>query len=256
MRIHRNVQDWRRVRRGLGEGSLGFVPTMGALHAGHASLIERSVAENDISVLSIFINPTQFDDPGDLEGYPRTWSADVELAERLGVDHLIAPRAGEMYPDDYRFQVLETCHSRQMEGACRDGHFAGVLTVVLKLLNLVRPSRAYFGEKDYQQLSLIRDMCQALFIDCEIVPCPTVREADGLALSSRNVRLSGPDRARAPCFARVLATARDDREAARRLAEAGFEVDYVETHQGRRFGAVRVGSGEHAVRLIDNVRVA
>ena len=106
MRIHRNVQDWRRVRRGLGEGSLGFVPTMGALHAGHASLIERSVAENDISVLSIFINPTQFDDPGDLEGYPRTWSADVELAERLGVDHLIAPRAGEMYPDDYRFARL------------------------------------------------------------------------------------------------------------------------------------------------------
>lgn len=256
MKIHANIDAWRRTRRELGAGSLGFVATMGALHAGHASLIERSVAENEITVLSIFVNPTQFDDQSDLDGYPKTWKADVALAERLGVDHLIAPRASEMYPDDYRFQVHETRFSRQMEGAHRQGHFTGVLTVVLKLLNLVRPDRAYFGEKDYQQFSLIRDMCEALFLDCEIVPCPTVREPDGLALSSRNVRLSCSDRARAPRFARVLATAADDREATCRLADAGFEVDYVETHGGRRFGAVRVGSGDHAVRLIDNVEVA
>lgn len=256
MKIYETLDAWRQARRALDAGSVGFVATMGALHAGHASLIERSVTENDHSVLSIFVNPTQFDDASDLEGYPKTWTADVALAERLGVDHLIAPREKEMYPDNYRFQVHETSFSKKMEGAHRDGHFTGVLTVVLKLLNLVRPDRAYFGEKDYQQLSLIRDMCQALFLDCEIVPCPTIREPDGLALSSRNMRLDCHDRARAPRFAKVLATAPDDGEASCRLLEAGFDVDYVETHDGRRFGAVRVGRGVHAVRLIDNVRVA
>ncbi len=257
MIVHQDLAAWRSARRNLESGAcVGFVPTMGALHAGHASLIERSVAECDVTVLSIFVNPTQFDDPGDLSGYPKTWEADLELAERLGVDHVIAPGADDMYADDYRYQVHENQLSRCMEGAHRDGHFTGVLTVVLKLLNLVRADRAYFGEKDYQQFQLIRDMCEALFIDTEIVPCPTVREADGLALSSRNVRLACADRARAPLLARLLRSTASDAQVACRLEAAGFDVDYIETRGARRFGAVRVGSGAHAVRLIDNVSLA
>jgi len=230
--------------------SVGFVPTMGALHAGHEALLQRSRSENERTVLSVFVNPTQFDDPHDLARYPRTLEADLALA-RPHVDAVFAPTAEELYPDRYRYRVSETELSRRWEGAQRPGHFEGVLTVVLKLLNLVQPHRAYFGEKDWQQLQLVRGMAEALWLPVEIVACPTVREADGLALSSRNRRLSPEGRRRAAAWPRILRTAPDAATAAATLQAAGFAVDYVEDSGGVRLGAVRV----EGVRLIDNVRL-
>jgi pantoate--beta-alanine ligase len=251
-RIFTNLQDWRAERTvlDLTQLSIGFVPTMGALHAGHRSLLERARAENDRVVMSIFVNPTQFDDPADLLGYPRTLDADLGLASGL-VDHVLVPRPGEMYPDEFRYRLTESELSDRMEGAHRPGHFDGVLTVVLKLLNIVRPHRAYFGEKDRQQLELVKGMVQAFFLPVEIIPCPTVRDSDGLALSSRNRRLSPSGRARAAAFPRILRESPSPSAAARALGEAGFGVDYVEDLEGVRLAAIRL----EKVRLIDNVRL-
>jgi pantoate--beta-alanine ligase len=228
--------------------SVGFVPTMGALHEGHRSLLRRARDENDRVVMSVFVNPTQFDDPRDLAKYPRTIEADLALAGDL-VDHVLAPDPAEMYADAYRYRVSEGSLSLKLEGAQRPGHFDGVLTVVLKLLNLVRADRAYFGEKDRQQLELVKGMAKAFFLQTEIVACPTVREPDGLAMSSRNRRLSPSARGRAGEFPRILRSAPDARSAAGALREAGFGVDYVEEEDGVRLGAVRLED----VRLIDNV---
>lgn len=230
--------------------TIGFVPTMGALHAGHEALLARARAENDRVVLSIFVNPAQFNDASDLAKYPRTLAADLALAHPY-VDAVIAPPAEAFYPDKYRYRVTETELSRRWEGAHRPGHFDGVLTIVLKLFNVVQPTRAYFGEKDWQQLQLVRGMVEALLLPLEIVPCPTVRDADGLALSSRNRRLSPGARARAAAFPRALTEARDPRTAASLLRELGFEIDYIEDSNGVRMGAVRL----EGIRLIDNVRL-
>ena len=231
--------------------SIGLVPTMGALHAGHLSLIERANNENDLVVVSIFVNPTQYDDPEDLEQYPRTLSADTQRAESAGADLIINPTAEDIYHDDYRFRVTETGFSRQLEGAHREGHFDGVLTVVLKLLNLVQADRAYFGEKDWQQLELVRDMTAALFHPTKIIAGPIVREADGLAMSSRNVHLTADERMVAPEFHRILQTGVSTEDMNRQLVDAGFVVDYVSQHGDRILGAVRLGK----VRLIDNVSI-
>jgi pantoate--beta-alanine ligase len=230
--------------------SIGFVPTMGALHDGHLSLIERARADNDRVVISIFVNPTQYDDPADLAAYPRTLDADLEASEAAGADLAIAPSYEALYADDYRFRVTETERSRELEGAYRDGHFDGVLTVVLKLFGIVRPNRAYFGEKDWQQFELVRDMASAFFLDVEVVPCPVIREPDGLAMSSRNVHLGPAERGLAPEFHRVLSSGADLQTMRARLRAAGFEVDYVERRDDRILGAVRLGK----VRLIDNVQ--
>jgi pantoate--beta-alanine ligase len=250
--VHTRIEDWRRERSLIDRSrlSVGFVPTMGALHAGHRSLLERARAENDRVVLSIFVNPTQFDDPADLERYPRTLGADIGLADGLA-DHVLVPGPAEMYPDKYSYRLTESTLSARMEGAHRPGHFEGVLTVVLKLLNLVSPHRAYFGEKDWQQLQLVQGMVRALLLPVEIVPCPIVRDPDGLAISSRNGRLSAAGRARAAAFPRILRDSDTPGEAASALAGAGFGVDYVEDVDGTRLGAVRLED----VRLIDNVRL-
>lgn len=252
MRVFNLVSGWRTARAGadFAGRTVGLVPTMGALHAGHRALLERARAENDRVVLSVFVNPTQFNDPADLARYPRTLEADLALAEGL-VDDVLAPPAAELYPDDYRYRVAENTLSRRWEGAHRPGHFDGVLTVVLKLLNLVQPDRAYFGEKDWQQLQLVRGMAQAFFLPVEIVACPTVRAADGLALSSRNARLSPAGRAQAPRFQEILRESPVAAAAVPALNAAGFEVDYVADHEGVRLGAVRL----EGVRLIDNVRL-
>jgi pantoate--beta-alanine ligase len=252
MRVHETLAAWRAVRTGpdYAGRSVGFVPTMGALHAGHRALLARARAGNDRVVLSIFVNPTQFNDPADLEKYPRTLEADLKLAAGL-VDDVIVPPAAELYPDNYSYRVTEDKFSRELEGAHRPGHFDGVLTVVLKLLNLVAPQRAYFGEKDWQQLRLVEGMVRALFLPVEIVPCPTERDADGLALSSRNRRLSPVARVRAAQFPLILRSARSAVVAADTLRGAGFGVDYVEDRDGVRLGAVRLEN----VRLIDNVRL-
>jgi pantoate--beta-alanine ligase len=251
-RVSRTLEEWRRQRASMDPRSLsvGFVPTMGALHAGHRSLLERARAENDVVVLSIFVNPSQFDDPSDLDRYPRTLDADLGVAAGLA-DHVLAPDPGEMYADGYRYRVSERSLSSRLEGAHRPGHFDGVLTVVLRLFNLVRPHRAYFGEKDRQQLDLVQGMVRALFLPVEVVPCPTVRDPDGVALSSRNRRLSPAARSRAAAFPRILRASPDAAQAAAALAKAGFGVDYVEDQGSLRLAAVRIED----VRLIDNVRL-
>jgi pantoate--beta-alanine ligase len=229
--------------------TLGFVPTMGALHEGHLSLVRRSRQECDRTLVSIFVNPTQFTDDADFAKYPRDVGADIEMLRREGVDFVLVPAAPHLYPDDYRYRVTETALSRTMEGVHRPGHFDGVLTVVLKLLQIAAAERAYFGEKDWQQLTLVRGLVEAFFVPTVIVGCPTIREPDGLAMSSRNQRLSPADRRRASRLFQVLRTAASDAEAVRVLREAGFEVDYVEHRDGRRLAAVHIGG----VRLIDNV---
>lgn len=249
MTVWSNLAQWQAVRGTLA-GPVGFVPTMGALHTGHRALLARARADNDCVVLSIFVNPTQFNDPADLAKYPRTFEADLAMAAGLA-DHVIVPTAAEMYPDDYTYRLTETALSQRMEGAHRPGHFDGVLTVVLKLLNVVQPTRAYFGEKDWQQLQLVRGMVRALLLPVEIVACPTEREPDGLALSSRNRRLAPEARERAPVFPKILRSAPTAEAAAAALQEAGFKVDYVADEAGRRLGAVQVDN----VRLIDNVQL-
>jgi pantoate--beta-alanine ligase len=248
-----NIADasrWLRAIRGQGL-SVGLVATMGALHEGHLSLVQRAREDNDRVVVSVFVNPTQYDDPADLKNYPRPFDADVAACQQAGVDLVLAPEYGDLYPDDYRYRVTESSLSLELEGACREGHFDGVLTVVLKLLNIVHPHRAYFGEKDWQQLQLVREMVDAFFVDTEIVACPTVREVDGLAMSSRNALLDAGQRRLAPRFKEVLDSGCQVEEMPGRLQKAGFEVEYVESRSGRVLGAVRLGE----VRLIDNVEV-
>jgi pantoate--beta-alanine ligase len=249
--VVRTISEWRRVRETLRsqEKTIGFVPTMGALHPGHYSLVERSVTENEVTVASIFVNPTQFNDPKDLKNYPITFEEDVEGLSHIGCDYCFSPKFEDLYPDNYRFKVSECEVSKMLCGAHREGHFDGVLTVVLKLFNIIQADRAYFGEKDYQQLHLITEMVSALFLSTEIVPCPTVREEDGLAMSSRNRRLEAQDRKLAPEFAKILRASESSILAKEKLQNLGFDVDYVEEHFGRRFGAVTLGG----VRLIDNV---
>jgi len=184
--------------------TIGFVPTMGALHQGHLDLMLRAKQENDILVVSIFVNPIQFNNPEDLEKYPRDLVADIELLEDIGCDILFVPSVTEMYPKkvskEYSFGPLETV----MEGASRPGHFNGVAIVVSKLFNITLPHKAYFGEKDFQQLAIISKLVEMDKIPVEIIPCPTIREVDGLAMSSRNKRLTNEERAIAPFIYKML----------------------------------------------------
>lgn len=245
------LDDWRSLRDEWrsADYSVGFVPTMGALHDGHLSLVRRSVAENDRTVVSILVNPTQFDEQGDLDAYPGDLERDRSMLEEAGAHAVLTPEPDAIYTDGYRYRVTETDRSRSLEGAHRPGHFDGVLTVVLKLLQIVRPDRAYFGEKDWQQLQLVKGMVEALFLDAEIIGCPIIREADGLAMSSRNVRLDAAARAKAAEFAAVLQAGESAGEVAARLGDLGIDVDYVENQDGRLVAAVRIGG----VRLLDNV---
>ena len=224
---------------------------MGALHQGHLSLVQASKAADSATVVSIFVNPAQFDEKGDFDAYPDEKVKDLEQLECAGVDAVIMPDEKQVYTDGYRFRVTENSFSRRFCGAHRPGHFDGVLTVVMRLLNLVRPDNAYFGEKDYQQLQLIRDMTAAFFMPVNIVACATVREPDGLAMSSRNQRLGAGDRAKAALLYATLKRSGSSGEARRTLAGYGFDVDYVEDIPGRRLAAVRLGE----TRLIDNVEL-
>jgi pantoate--beta-alanine ligase len=251
MNVFTDPAEWGLERSALiGRGlKVGFVPTLGALHEGHLSLIRRSRAENDRTLVSIYVNPTQFDDPSDLTEYPQPVEEDLDSLRGAGVDHVFLPTDAALYADGFRYRVIETQLSTELEGASRPGHFTGMLTVVMKLLQIARAERAYFGEKDWQQLMLVRGLVDAFFVPTEIVGCPTVREADGLALSSRNQRIAPADRARASGFYRTLASAPTADAAAGELVRLGFAVDYVADRDGRRLGAVRLGP----VRLIDNV---
>lgn len=256
--------------------SVGLVPTMGALHEGHASLVERSVAANDVTVVSVFVNPTQFNDKGDLERYPRTLEADCQLLEGLGTDCVFAPSAEEVYPEPdtrvFDFAPLD----KVMEGIYRPGHFNGVAQIVSKLFMYVEPDRAYFGEKDFQQLAIIREMVRQMDFKLEIVGCPIVREQDGLALSSRNALLTSEQRHTALAISKTLfesvefAKSHTLAETKQRVEEAiaateGLELEYYEIVDGNTLqpvsawdetnyvmGCITVYCGK--VRLIDNIR--
>ena len=255
---------------------VGLVPTMGALHAGHASLVKRSVNENDVTVVSVFVNPTQFNDKNDLVKYPRTLDADCKLLESCGVTFVFAPSVEEIYPEPdtrrFSYAPLDTV----MEGAFRPGHFNGVCQIVSKLFDIVKPHCAYFGEKDFQQLAIIREMVRQMKFDLEIVGCPIVREEDGLALSSRNARLSAEERENALNISRTLfksrpfATTHSVSETQKMVEDAiaaapGLRLEYFEIVDGNTLqkvgdwndtsyvvGCITVFCGE--VRLIDNIK--
>ncbi|HCJ4037005.1 TPA: pantoate--beta-alanine ligase [Legionella pneumophila] len=249
MQIFHNLNEWIHFRNTLSPDlSLGFAPTMGNLHAGHASLFLASSKENHYTVSSLFVNPTQFNNPDDYKHYPRTVDADLELMTQNGVDFCILPNENEIYTDGYAYQVQENRLEQLMEGKHRPGHFNGVLTIVMKLFNLVKPTRAYFGEKDYQQLLLIQGMVKALFMDIEIKSCPTVREKSGLACSSRNNRLTPSQREIADEFAKIFHQNKSSAMISKELEALGITVEYIEEFQGRRFAAVKIGD----IRLIDN----
>ena len=255
---------------------VGLVPTMGALHAGHASLVKRSVSENGVTVVSVFVNPTQFNDKNDLAKYPRTLDADCRLLEDCGAAFAFAPSVEEMYPQpdtrEFSYAPLDTV----MEGAFRPGHFNGVCQIVSKLFDAVQPDRAYFGEKDFQQLAIIREMVRQMDYKLEIVGCPIVREEDGLALSSRNKRLSAQERENALNISQTLfksrtfAASHTVSETQKMVEEAieaapGLRLEYFEIVDGNTLqkvsswedsqyvvGCITVFCGE--VRLIDNIK--
>lgn len=256
---------------------IGFAPTMGALHEGHLELIRMAKRDGCIAVASIFVNPTQFNDPKDLEKYPRTPEKDAALLVTANCDALFIPPVEEVYPPgmeltiDLDFRQLD----QVMEGVFRPGHFKGMATVVHRLLDIVRPHRLYMGQKDYQQLSIVRDMISQLSMPCELVMCPTVREADGLAMSSRNVRLSPDMRAVAPCIHQTLQWAKTALKAGQsaaaiqatalqNLADAGLRPEYfdivdgvtllpVQDRNSHEFIVACVAAFAGEVRLIDNL---
>ena len=250
----RRVERIGELRAALGPqrgGSVGLVPTMGALHAGHLALLEAARAECDTVVMSLFVNPAQFGDAADLNGYPRDEASDLERAREAGVDVVFVPSREEIYPQGFQTWVEVSELGSILEGQFRTGHFRGVATVCLKLFLILEPDRVYFGQKDAQQVEVIRRLIRDLALDLELRVLPTVRDADGLALSSRNARLSGDERRRALALHRALAT-RDADRARAILAGEELEVDYVEVAPFDPpviAAAVRIGS----TRLIDNV---
>jgi pantoate--beta-alanine ligase len=247
MKVTRTIAETRAAL--IGAEDAGLVPTMGAYHAGHLALFRAARAECEPVVASLFVNPAQFGDDADLASYPRDERADAALAEAEGVDVLFAPSVEELYPPGYETWIDVERASRGLEGDARPGHFRAVATVCLKLFNIVRPRRAYFGQKDAQQVEVVRRMIRDLDLEIELRVLPTVRDEDGLALSSRNSLLSEDERSAALALPRALATR--DPAKARALLD-GLDVDYVEVvpfDPPVLAGAVRVGS----VRLIDNV---
>ncbi len=255
---------------------VGFVPTMGALHAGHASLVDYARAECDVVVVSVFVNPTQFNDKGDLATYPRTPEADAELLEKHGADYIFMPSVDEVYPTEDNRIFDFGAKDKVMEGASRPGHFNGVAQVVSRLFDMVRPNKAYFGEKDFQQIAIIRAMVDMLDIDVQIVDCPIVRDTDGLALSSRNMLLTPEHRTAAPQIYKALsagvalsATATPSEVISSVVSEINasplLEVVYFEIVDSASLqqinawddakaiqGCITVKAG--AVRLIDNIK--
>ena len=278
MKLIQTVKELRSELDGLRKAgkTIGLVPTMGALHAGHASLVRRAVAENDVVVVSDFVNPTQFNDKNDLLKYPRTLEADCALLEACGVAFVFAPSVEEMYPEPDTRQFSYAPLDTVMEGKYRPGHFNGVCQVVSKLFLIVEPTRAYFGEKDFQQLAIIREMVCRYPFPIEIVGCPIVREADGLALSSRNTRLSAEQRMQAVQISQTLFASVDYSKThsvgetrayvESRIARAeGLRLEYFEIVDGNTLqtvnewdestyivGCITVFCGD--VRLIDNIK--
>jgi pantoate--beta-alanine ligase len=272
MKVIETIAGMREARR-LAEGTVGFVPTMGYLHEGHLALVRRAREENESVVASIFVNPTQFGPKEDFKSYPRDTERDLKMLKPL-TDIVFMPSSPEMYPDGFDTWVVPGRVAERLEGAVRPGHFRGVTTVVAKLFNIVRPTRAYFGQKDAQQLAVIKKMVNDLNMNLEIVACPTVREADGLAMSSRNIYLNPEQRRAALVLSKALALVRElwgegENEAGtirRRLAELIekeplAEIDYIsvadpetlkEMHRIKPPALVSLAVRFGKTRLIDN----
>ena len=272
-----NLEEALAAARAEGK-KIGLVPTMGALHAGHASLVKRSVSENDVTVVSVFVNPTQFNDKNDLKNYPRTLEADCQLLESLGATYVFAPSVEEVYPEPDTRTFSYPPIDSVMEGPRRPGHFNGVCQIVSKLFYMVQPDRAYFGEKDFQQIAVIRAMVADLKLPIELRPCPIVREESGLALSSRNALLSEGEKRTAVCISQALKTSVEfaknhtvaethDLVVGALNATRGLEVEYFEIVNGITLqpvaswdeasyivGCITVYCGERPVRLIDNIK--
>ena len=272
-----NLEEALAVARAEGK-KIGLVPTMGALHAGHASLVKRSVSENDVTVVSVFVNPTQFNDKNDLKNYPRTLDADCQLLESLGATYVFAPSVEEVYPEPDTRTFSYPPIDSVMEGPRRPGHFNGVCQIVSKLFYMVQPDRAYFGEKDFQQIAVIRAMVADLKLPIELRPCPIVREESGLALSSRNALLTEAEKRTAVCISQALKTSVDfaknhtvaethDLVVGALNATKGLEVEYFEIVNGITLqpvtswddapyivGCITVYCGQRPVRLIDNIK--
>ena len=249
MKIIKHIQSWQKLRSELGASkTLGVVMTMGALHQGHLSLIQQSQQDNDYTLVTLFINPAQFNDQNDFINYPDTFAEDIKLLKNAGVDFVLTPSKEEIYNDNYNYQIHEKHFSKMLCGQSRPGHFDGVLTVVMKFLQLAQAHKAYFGEKDYQQLKLIQGMAKAFFIPTEIVACPIVRDDHGLAYSSRNLRLSDQARKKANTFAKIIRQYKDLDQAKQALMDENINIDYLEEHFSRRFAAVNINN----IRLIDN----
>jgi pantoate--beta-alanine ligase len=260
MRIVRTVGEARQALEGR-RAPLGLVPTMGAFHEGHVALFRAARQECETVVVSLFVNPTQFGDPADLAAYPRDEARDAGVARAAGVDVLFAPRAEEMYPEGFATWVDVRGAADGLEGEFRPGHFRGVATIVLKLFAIVRPDLAYFGQKDAQQVAVVRQMVRDLSLALKVRVVPTVRDGDGLALSSRNVRLSPDERARALAIPQALRSgvaarrAGRDPVAAARARLTGVEVDYVEVADLDGRPTLLVAARVGPTRLIDNVRL-
>ena len=277
--FHKNVDLQNELFEVRKQGkSVGLVPTMGALHEGHASLVKRSVAENDVTVVSVFVNPTQFNDKNDLKSYPRDLDADCRLLEECGADYVFAPAVEEMYPEPdtrhFEFPPVSTV----MEGAHRPGHFNGVCQVVSRLFYIVRPEKAYFGEKDWQQIAVVKAMVKSLGLGVHIVECPIVRDADGLARSSRNALLSADERVIAPEIFKHLQASLEfakthsvkethDAVVSGINAVDGLDVEYFSIVDGDTLqdvgawddaqhvvGCITVYCGKRPVRLIDHIK--
>jgi pantoate--beta-alanine ligase len=247
--VARTIGELDKALEGMRGAAIGLIPTMGAFHEGHRSLFRAAREECDAVVVSLFVNPAQFTQSEDLDRYPRDEECDAKVAEEVGVDVVFAPRPDEIYPPGFQTWVEVEDLGRGLEGEFRPGHFRGVATICLKLFNLVRPARAYFGQKDAQQAAVIRRMVRDLNVPVAVRVLPTIRDEDGLALSSRNAQLSPDERERALALPRALAT-KDPAKARKLLAD--LEVDYVEVADFEPrvlAAAVRVGS----TRLIDNV---
>ncbi|MFZ9035851.1 MAG: pantoate--beta-alanine ligase [Francisellaceae bacterium] len=250
MLVFRDIKQWRRKRTNLQQGkSLGVVMTMGALHRGHLELVKQSQADNDLTLVTLFVNPTQFNAREDLDSYPHTFEEDMRLLKAEGVDFLFSPDYRAIYPDDYRYKLSETQFSKQLCGGSRPGHFDGVLTVVMKLLQLAQADRAYFGLKDYQQFKLIKGMAEAFFLSTDIIGVEIIRDEEGLALSSRNLRLSEAGLKQARQFAACFKQNKSLAEIRREIRKLEVEIDYLSDYEDRRFVAVWI----EGVRLIDNM---
>lgn len=249
MKVLKTIAEYKDYQKLIENNSVGFVATMGALHDGHISLAKRSLKDNDVTVVSIYVNTTQFDQQTDLDNYPNTINNDLDVLKKLGVNAVFMPDYNQMYPDNYRYQLQEKHFSNRLCGAHRDGHFDGVLTVVMKLFNIIQPKKAYFGKKDYQQLRLIQGMVEAFYMDVEVIGCPIIRELDGLAMSSRNLRLTTKQRSKAVELYKTLTSDRTIEQMHQHLTNVGFEVDYIEEMNGRLLAAASLGE----IRLIDNV---